>query len=89
MNIKSTSQLFRENGIVSLKADKDKMPGVNELLVEYGNTAKAIPYYAIYSPGWDEPKHFGGTVLTPGSVKELIEEALSAAKNADGEKADE
>jgi hypothetical protein len=64
---------------VALKADKDKMPGVNDLLKKLGNTATAIPYYAIYSPGWDQPRHFGGNVLTPGKVKTIIEEALEAA----------
>jgi len=79
LNIRSTKNLFEEHGVVALKADKDKMPGVNDLLKELGNTATAIPYYAIYSPGWDKPKHFGGTVLTRGTVKTIIEEALEAA----------
>jgi len=80
LNIRKTKQFFEENGVVSLKADKDKMPGVNELLKELGNTATAIPYYAIFSPGWEKPKHFGGTVLTHTTVKDVVEEALEAAK---------
>jgi thiol:disulfide interchange protein len=79
LNIRSTKKLFEENGVVALKADKDKMPGVNELLKELGNTATAIPYYAIYSPGWEEPVHFGGNVLTAGKVRTIVEEALQAA----------
>lgn len=83
MNVRSTKNLFEEHGVVALKADKDKMPGVNELLKKLGNTATAIPYYAIYSPGWDEPRHFGGTALTPGIVQEIIEEATEAAGKSD------
>ncbi len=79
LNIRSTKKLFDQHGVVALKADKDKMPGVNDLLKQLGNTATAIPYYAIYSPGWDQPRHFGGNVLTPGKVKTIIEEALQAA----------
>ncbi len=80
MNIKNTKKLFEEHGVVALKADKDKNPGVDDLLRKLGNSATAIPYYAIYSPGWDKPVHFGGTVLTGGRVKEIIDEAIKAAE---------
>ena len=86
LNIRKTKQLFEEHGVVALKADKDKMPGVNELLKQLGNTATAIPYYAIYSPGWDKPKHFGGNLLTHGQVKQIIEDAREAAGELSGEK---
>ena len=81
LNIRSTKTFFDKNGVVALKADKDKNPGVNELLKRLGNTATAIPYYAIYSPGWSEPQHFGGSVLTASGVKEVVQEALDAAKS--------
>ena len=80
MNIKNTKKLFEEHDVVALKADKDKNPGVDDLLRKLGNSATAIPYYAIYSPGWDKPVHFGGTVLTGGRVKEIIDEAIKAAE---------
>ena len=79
MNIRSTKRFFEENNVVAVKADKDKMPGVNDLLKELGNTSTAIPYYAIFSPGLDEPIHFGGNVLTAGQVEDVVQEALDAA----------
>ena len=86
MNIRKTKKLFEENGVVALKADLDKMPVAKELLKEMGNTLTAIPYYAVYSPGWEEPVHWGGDFLTAAKVKRIIDEALAAAekkKNAD------
>lgn len=85
LNIRSTKTFFEENGVVALKADKDKNPGVNDLLKRLGNTATAIPYYAIYSPGWSQPQHFGGNVLTAGGVREVVEEALEAAREAESQ----
>lgn len=79
LNVRSTKMFFEKNNVVAMKADKDKMPGVNELLKELGNSATAIPYYAIFSPGWSEPLHFGGNVLTINEVREKVQEALDAA----------
>ena len=82
MNVRSTKAFFEEHGVVAVKADKDKMPGVTELLVELGNTPGALPYYAIFAPGLNEPIHFGGNVLTAGQVKEMVQEALDAGGSA-------
>ncbi len=82
MNIPRTKRFFEQNNVVALKADKDKMPGVNDLLKELGNTATAIPYYAIFSPGMNRPIHFGGTVLTAGRVEQEVQKALDAAASA-------
>ncbi|QEG22818.1 hypothetical protein [Mariniblastus fucicola] len=41
-------------------------PEVENKLVEFGNTAKAIPYYAVFRPG-EEPHHFDGNFLTVGA----------------------
>ncbi len=79
MNIRSTKQFFESNGVVALKADKNESPEVNALLKELGNTATAIPYYAIYAPGLDEPIHFGGNILTASQVKSEVQKALDAA----------
>ncbi len=78
MNVRSTKRFFEENGVVAVKADKDKMPGVSELLVELGNTPGALPYYAVFAPGLDKPIHFGGNVITAGQVQEQVQEALDA-----------
>lgn len=64
--------------MVALKADKNKSPEVNELLKELGNSATAIPYYAIFSPGLDKPIHFGGNILTTGKVREVVQKGLDA-----------
>ncbi|MGI9519169.1 MAG: hypothetical protein ACR2NP_19110 [Pirellulaceae bacterium] len=79
MNIRSTKRFFEENGVVAVKADKDKMPGVSELLTELGNTPGALPYYAVFAPGLDTPIHFGGNVITAGQVQDQVQEALDAA----------
>ena len=34
-------------------------PDIEQTLIEFGNTAKAIPYYAVYRPG-EDPVHFNG-----------------------------
>jgi hypothetical protein len=79
LNVRSTKKFFEENGVVALLADKDTMPEVNPLLKDLGNSLAAIPYYAIYAPGLDQPIHFGGNVLTPGKVREEVQKALDAA----------
>lgn len=87
MNIRRTKKFFEENNVVALKADKDKSPEVNELLKELGNTATAIPYYAIFSPGTNSPDHFGGDfVLTAGEVEERVQKALDAAASANADR---
>ncbi len=80
MNIRGTKQFFDEHGVVALKADKDTMAGVDDLLRELGNTATAIPYYAVFSPGLEEPIHFGGNFLTATKVRQVVQEALDAAE---------
>ncbi len=79
MNIRSTKRFFEENGVIAMHADKDTMPEVNPLLRSLGNSLAAIPYYAVYARGLDEPIHFGGNVLTPGRVREEVQKALDAA----------
>ena len=46
-----------------------------------GNTAKAIPYYAIFVPGLDQPIPYNpdGIPLTVNKVKELIADAEAKA----------
>ena len=74
-----------------LKADKSQdAPDVDALLIELGNHAKAIPYYAMFRPE-KEPVHFNGVFLTPNSfLSRLAEEGVllpdtqhqAVAKNA-------
>ena len=58
-------QAVESQGIVVMKADKtDPSPEIDNLLIEFGNTATAIPYYAVYRPD-EEPVHFQGNFLSP------------------------
>jgi hypothetical protein len=53
------------NDIVVLKAYKSNdSPEVDQLLLELGNSSKAIPYYALMQPG-ARPVHFDGVYLSP------------------------
>lgn len=55
-----------------LKADKSQeAPEVDALLVELGNSATAIPYYAMFRPK-EEPVHFNGVFLTAGSFLDRL-----------------
>ena len=46
---------------------------MDALLVELGNSATAIPYYAMFRPG-AEPVHFNGVFLTAGSFLDRLAE---------------
>lgn len=53
------------NDVIVLKADKSKdSPEVDQLLLELGNSSKAIPYYALMRPE-ERPVHFNGVFLSP------------------------
>jgi hypothetical protein len=66
-----------------LKADKSQPnPDVDALLEELGNSATAIPYYALFRPN-QEPVHFNGVFLTPGSLLDrFADEGVTFAETA-------
>ena len=66
-----------------LKADKSQPnPDVDALLEELGNSATAIPYYALFRPH-QEPVHFNGVFLTPGSfLDRFAEEGVTFEESA-------
>ena len=68
-----------------MEADRDKDPAVDQLLIQLGNSAKAIPYYAIYKPGSDEPFHFQAFYATGPTpfIDQIKEEVESARRVAD------
>ena len=75
MNTKSSKQLFDENEVVALKADKGLIPeAVEEILKELGNPSQAIPFYAIYGPALADPVTLAGPI-TPGQVLDAIARA--------------
>lgn len=58
-----------------MKADKtNKSPAIDDLLVELGNQAKAIPFFAIFPGDGGPPITYAGP-LTQGKVLEMLEEA--------------
>ena len=74
MNVRQTKEYFDENNIVALRAYKsEEAPEVEEMMSELGNRLKAIPFYAIFAPGLDEPITFSG-LITSGGVIQQIEE---------------
>jgi hypothetical protein len=74
LNTKLTKSTIEEQNIVVLKADMTHdAPDIEEKLIEFGNTAKAIPYYAVYRPG-QAPHHFDGNFVTVGA-KGFLERA--------------
>lgn len=87
--MKNTKEIFESNGIVTLKADKTdeySAEPVDRKLVELGNTAKAIPYYAVYVPGKEEPIHFAppnGTFISSASLLDYLKgKGLDLKKDA-------
>lgn len=75
MNTKRNKTFFEENEVVSLKADKGKIPDeVKDILTELGNPKELIPYYAIYGPGLSKPITLEGPI-TQNQVAEAIEKA--------------
>ena len=86
-NTKTTKSYFKDNRIVALKADRDRDPAVDQLLIELGNSAKAIPYYAIYQPG-KPPVHFEGYFMSSESFLEKFEEELRVATGTEMATAD-
>ena len=59
-------QLWVEsNDVIVLKADKSNdSPEADQLLLELGNSTKAMPYYALMRPD-ESPVHFNGVFLSP------------------------
>ena len=58
-------QWVESNDVIVLKADKSSdSPEVDQLLLELGNSSKAIPYYALLRPD-ESPVHFNGVFRSP------------------------
>ena len=63
MNTAKTKRLVDENEVVTLRADKTvDAPEVDQLLVELGNSARSIPYLAIYPAGGGAPIILDGPI---------------------------
>lgn len=65
-------QWVESNDVIVLKADKSKdSPEVDQLLLELGNSSKAIPYYALMRQD-ATPVHFNGVFLSPSLFLDQI-----------------
>ena len=72
--------------IVVLKADMtNDNSEIDNTLVGFGNTAKAIPYYAVYRPG-EAPHHFPGNFSAVGSKGFLETARISLSTSSDPNK---
>lgn len=68
-----------------MKADKtNKSPMIDDLLVELGNEAKAIPFFAIFPGDGGRPIVHPGP-LTQGKVLEMLEEAGPSKADSEDE----
>lgn len=75
MNTRETKKLVQANGIIVMKADKTQpSPEIDKLLVELGNEAKAIPFYAIFPAGGGDPIVLDG-LITPGQLHDALRRA--------------
>ena len=84
MNVKETNVFFKEHNIVALKADKGNKNQLNEMLPlmkELGNSKGAIPFYAIYGPGLDQPIT-ADALITRDWVYESLEKAKSDSEES-------
>ena len=71
--------------IVVLKADMtEESEEIDNKLVEFGNTAKAIPYYAVYRPD-EAPHHFDGNFVADGAKGFLDRAGITSSNPRTGE----
>lgn len=75
LNRRETKRLVEKNGVVALKADKSQAaPEADALLIELGNAATTLPFYAIYPADGRPPITFDGPI-TQEMVISALEEA--------------
>lgn len=78
--------VVEDQNIVVLKADMtEDNAEIDNTLIGFGNTAKAIPYYAVYRPGKD-PHHFPGNFSAVGAKGFLETAEISLSNSNEGGK---
>ena len=66
---------MQQHGFTGLVADKTrKSPEIDKLMVELGNAARAVPFYAIY------PRSGGSAITLLGPITQ--QQLLDALENA-------
>lgn|GEM_PF-1644156 len=64
-----------------LKADNTNAhPEIEKLLEELGNKGRGLPYYALFIPGQNEPKHFPGVFVSSGSFLATLNDGVEIPK---------
>ena len=82
MNKARTKRLVQKNGVVTLKADKTHdAPEADQLLIDLGNTAKTIPFYAIYPASGGDPITLDGPITSGRIIGELRRAGPSKTNN--------
>ena len=72
MNTSKTKRLVDQNQVVALKADMTgDAPEAEKLLVELGNSARTIPYLAIFPGNGGEPIVMDGPITQSGFLANL------------------
>lgn len=78
LNVEETKTLFEQLKVVAMKADKTlPSPEIDQLLEKLGNETKAIPCYAVYVPGREEPVFFDGLISTETVRARLAEAGIA------------
>ena len=73
--------MVKANRVVTLKADKTgDAPEVDQLLVELGNSGRAIPFLAIYPADGGRPITLEGPI-TPWQVFSALNKAGASKSN--------
>jgi hypothetical protein len=81
LKTRKTAGYLEEHNIQVLVADKsDTAPEIDQLMVELGNEATAIPFYAIYPGDGRPPITFSDVPLTQEKLLNKLEEAISPAE---------
>jgi thiol:disulfide interchange protein DsbD len=77
-----TQDFISAHGIQFLIADKTKpSPEIDALLVELGNTIKAVPFYAIFPGDGRDPIVFNDVPLLEDTLIDRLEMAVDPARN--------
>ena len=80
MNTVKTKRLVERNGVIAIRADRtDESPDVDQLLIELGNSARSIPYVAIYPANGAEPILLDGIITQSQILRELEKAGPSPA----------
>lgn len=83
LNTRKNKEFFEAMSVVPLRADKGVIPdAVEEILTELGNPRTAIPFYAVYGPGSDEPITLDDALITHAMVQEAVKKVAGVSSSS-------